>query len=106
MTGWTASLNHFANKKASAIDGLIPKKECSSTTTLPESARSRPPMIFSMVVFPEPEGPAKATNPPLSTDRLAPLIAIDFQIMILGCVIGRRRITIQHPPSGLVKFNM
>jgi hypothetical protein len=31
-------------------------------------------------------------------------MAIDFTIKVLDCVIGRRRITIQPPPSGLAKI--
>src|ERR1043165_5446136 len=40
--------------------------------TRPESGRSRPPMRFSSVVFPEPDGPMSATNEPFSTDSVTP----------------------------------
>src|SRR5437879_4270946 len=39
----------------------------------PESGETRPAMILSNVVFPQPEGPRRATKSPDSTVRLIPL---------------------------------
>ncbi len=45
------------------------------TLTLPAEALSRPPMMLSRVVFPEPDGPIRATISPSSTLRSSPLRA-------------------------------
>src|SRR5476649_903315 len=44
---------------------------------VPESGVSRPAMIRSKVVFPEPDGPSNAMSPPLGTSRLT-LFNTDF----------------------------
>jgi hypothetical protein len=41
-----------------------------SSTTSPAVGSSRPEMIFSRVVFPDPEGPTMQTNSPAATEKV------------------------------------
>src|SRR4029077_14723520 len=49
--------------------GLGPATGSPSTLTSPRSGRSKPAMMFSRVVLPQPEGPTTATNSPSETAK-------------------------------------
>src|SRR3954471_8421435 len=47
-----------------------------SSSTLPSSGRSKPAIIRSVVVFPQPEAPSREKNSPLSMSRSMPATAV------------------------------
>ena len=64
----TLRLRNFAS---SSFDIEVTSR--SSTRTFPESGRSRPPIRWSSVDFPMPDGPTTASISPLRTSRWRPL---------------------------------
>ena len=54
------------NTNATSL-GSGPRTAASPTVTPPDDGVSKPPMMFSSVLFPQPDGPSKLTNSPRLT---------------------------------------
>src|SRR6185436_1967766 len=63
----TCRARHFVSLPGDNVSSRSP-----ATVISPRSGRSRPPIRFSSVVLPEPDGPISARNSPCATSRSIP----------------------------------
>src|SRR6266581_5721192 len=71
-----------------------------SKATSPVSGQSRPAMIRSSVVLPEPDGPSSASNSPSATFKSTPSSAVNAPNVLVRCLTSmlmRRSSFVQMP---------